>query len=212
MTFLNYDSPFIQNLRKAVDFSLLGLLWMLASIPIFTFGAATTAMHYTAENCIHQENGTLWATFWRSFFKEFWQATLLWLLSLVVTLPLALNVLLLWRVELNAIVFAILLATVILGVSWLMLWYGYLSKIKDSIGVLLINTFRIMLVNIPKLLLQAVIVIACLALALFSLYRWFPVLLLVPGIYAGLTGMLLRSIFRKYLPDTQTPESDDSTD
>ena len=49
MNFLKYDSPFMKKLNMIVDYFLLGLLWLVTSIPVITFGAATTAAFFTAE-------------------------------------------------------------------------------------------------------------------------------------------------------------------
>ena len=203
MNFLNYENPVVQNVRKLVDFVYLGILWFLSSIPIFTFGAATTAMHYTAEYCIHKDEGSVTATFFRSFLREFKQATVLWLISLPVIFLLGLNALILWRIPLNGAVYALLLAVLLLGIGWLLLWYAYLSKIEDKIGVLLVNTFRIALGNVPKLIVLELIGVAAFAVAVFAFFHCFPILVLVPGFYAGLTGMMLRNIFKKYLPQEE---------
>ena len=207
MSFLNYDSPFMADVRKITDFVLLGLLWMMASFPLFTFGAATTAMYFTAHNVIHLHGGGLWKTFWSSFRKEFKQGTQLWLIGLLVTVPLALNALLLWKVQLNDVVFALLLATVLLGIGWMQLWYGYLSKFEDKVGTVLINCFRIALVNLPKLLLMLIICAAAIAGAVLAFFYVFPVMALIPGIYAGFTGMVLRSIFKPYLSSEEQSSS-----
>jgi len=43
MKFLRYDSPLMNKLRLLTDYMLVGLLWVIASIPVFTWGAATSA-------------------------------------------------------------------------------------------------------------------------------------------------------------------------
>lgn len=201
MSFLNYDSPFMEECRKAVNFVLLGLLWMLASIPLFTFGAATTAMYYTAEKVVRTDNGKLWKTFWSSFRTEFKQSTLVWLIGTVVTIMLAANGLLLIKGRLPGIVFALMVATELLGVGWMQLWYGYLSKFQDKTAVMLGNTFRIALVNIPKLIVMILILALSLAVVAISFFFAPPVILLVPGIYAALTGIMHRKIYKPYLPE-----------
>ena len=210
MSLFNYDNPVITIFHKITDFLLLGMLWILASIPLLTFGAATTAMYYTAHTSIHKEAGSLWSTFWSCFRREFKQATGLWLISLLVSLPLALNIFLLWKVPLNGIVFALLLATVLLGTAWMQLWYGYLSKIADSTGILLINTFRIALGSLHKLLVLVLINLTSIVAAVLSFFFAFPVLLLIPGIYVALSGIMLRKIFDPYLPKEDETETDDT--
>lgn len=207
MQFLNYESPLMTTINKIVDYVLLGLLWLVASVLLFTSGAATTAMYYTAQRSIHEHCGRLFTTFWSQFCKEFKQATVLWLIGLLLTATLVLNGILLWRVQLHGIVYALLLVTVLLGTGWMLLWYGYLSKFQDDTAAVLLNTFRIALSCFPKILLLMLILIATIAGAVVSALRCFPVLLLIPGIYAWLSGAVLRSIFKPYLPETDDTES-----
>ncbi len=201
MKFLNYDSPFMAECRKLVDFVLVGLLWMLASIPVFTFGAATTAMYYTLEKKVRTEEGKLWATFWGRFRNEFKQATLLWLIGFVITAAVAGTVFLLWRGRLHSLVFALILVVVLFTAGWLQLWYGYLSRFEDTNRVLLANTFRIAMIGLPKLLVLDLICVAALAAAELLFFYSPPILFLVPGIYGGLTNAMHRKIFRPYAPE-----------
>lgn len=206
MSFLNYDSPFMTEFRKVVDYVLLGLLWILASIPLFTFGAATTAAYYTAEKNVRTDAGKIWATFWARFRKEFKQATLLWLIGLGVTAVLAVNGLLLVRGQIHSVLFALLLAAELFGIGWMQLWYGYLTRFEDTNRVLLGNTFRIALISIPKLIVIILIFVAIVAVAVISAVVAAPVLALLPGIYLGLTGIMLRKIFKPYMPEEPNPE------
>lgn len=201
MSFLNYDSPFMVELRRVVDSMALGLLWIVASIPLVTFGAATTAMFYTREKAIRKDEGKIWSTFWKCFKKEFKQATLLWVIGLVLSVLLTVNGIVLWRMELHGIVFALLLTTVLFGAGWMQLWYGYLSKFEDTTWVLLGNTFRITLVNFPWVLLLVFLSAAASVGAVIAFFYMPPILLLVPGIYGILAGMVLRRIFSRYLPE-----------
>lgn len=208
MEFLRYDSPFMTEFRKLVDFVMLGLLWMLASIPLFTFGAATTAMYYTAEKNVRTDAGKIWATFWHRFRKEFKQATVVWLFGLVVSAVIVVDSLLLWRAQLHSIIFALMLAAALFGIGWMQLWYGYLSRFEDTTRVLLGNTFRIALISFPKLVVMILICIAAVAAAVIFFFYAPPVLFLIPGIYAGLTGIMLRKIFKPYMPEQPDPDSE----
>ncbi len=201
MSFLNYDSAFMTECRKAVNFVLLGLLWMMASIPLFTFGAATTAMYYTAEKVVRKDEGKIWKTFWASFRREFKQSTLVWLIGVVVAFVLATNAMLLIRARLHGVVFALMIAAELMGVGWMQLWYGYLSKFQDKTGVMLLNTFRIAMINIPRLVLMILIFALALVFVAVSFFFAPPVIFLVPGVYAALTGIVLRKIFKPYLPE-----------
>lgn len=207
MNFLNYDSPFMTEFRKLWDYIWLGLLWILASIPLFTFGAATTAMLYTGEKRVRTDEGKIWSTFWKTFRKEFKQATLLWLVSAALTVIMAGNCLILIRVELHSIVFALLLAAVLFSLGWMQLWYGYLSRFEDTNRVLLGNTFRIALGNLPWTVLLIVIALAAVVATVYFFFSAPPVLFLIPGIYGMLVSWVFRKLFKKYLPEEANPDA-----
>lgn len=85
MKLFSYDGPLVTGINRLIDYILLGLLWMVASLPVVTYGAATTAMLFTAEVCLHKGEGKLFHTFRQSFRREFKQATLLWLIVAAVS-------------------------------------------------------------------------------------------------------------------------------
>lgn len=205
MKFLNYDSPFMVEFRKLVDFVLVGILWMVASIPLFTFGAATTAMYYTLEKKVRTDEGKIWATFWARFRKEFKQATLLWLIGVAITAVIGGIIFLLWRDRLHSLVFALILVVVLFTVGWMQLWYGYLSRFEDTNRVLLANTFRIAAISLPKLVVLDIICVAAVAAAEMLFLYSPPVMFLIPGIYGGLTNAMHRKIFRPYMPEEAAP-------
>ena len=91
MKLLAYNSPFISTLGKIVDYILLGILWIFVSLPVITFGAATTAMLLTAEICLRKEEGKIAKTFFEHFKKEFKQATVLLIIQLPIFAILAAN-------------------------------------------------------------------------------------------------------------------------
>ena len=57
MKFFSYESRFSQLLLKLCYACYLNLLWLVCSLPIFTMGAATTALYYTCLKVIRGEEG-----------------------------------------------------------------------------------------------------------------------------------------------------------
>ena len=62
----------------------LNLLWFVCSLPIVTIGAATTALYYVTLEIADNEEGDITQQFFRSFKSNFKQATVLWLILLVI--------------------------------------------------------------------------------------------------------------------------------
>lgn len=75
------DSKLMHGLNKMSDLIVLNLLTIICSIPIFTIGAAVTAL-YDAVWRMQQEEGKLYSAFFRAFRSNFKRATGLWLFFL----------------------------------------------------------------------------------------------------------------------------------
>ena len=198
MKLFSIDNPFMVGLRKLTDHMFLGLLWVLVSLPVITFGAATAAMFYTAEKAIAKDEGRILHTFWKVFRKDFRQATVLWLLEILILAVVLLDIRLLLAVELPGYLRVLLIIAVIFVLSWLQLWFGYLSKFEDNSKVLLSNTLRMTVGNFLKVFLLSALAVAALAGA-YILILMPPLLVLIPGTYQILARKLFRSVFSRYI-------------
>ena len=193
------------GLRKLTDHVFLGLLWVVVSLPIVTFGAATTAMFYTAEKAIEKDEGRILHTFWKAFRRDFRQATVLWLLEVVILAAVSFDVRLLLVVQLPGYLRVLLTIAIIFVLSWLQLWFGYLSKFENNSKVLLSNTLRMTVGNFLKAFLLSVLAVAALAGA-YILILMPPLLVLIPGVYQIFARKLFQSIFNRYTASGENNE------
>lgn len=76
-----FNSPLMNFMRKVVDFMLLNFLAVICSLPIFTAGAAISAVH---DVCVKLRKGDCAVTtsFLKAFKDNLKNATLLWLILL----------------------------------------------------------------------------------------------------------------------------------
>ena len=206
MRFLSYDSPFMTKFRHLVDYILLGILWMVASIPVVTFGAASTAALYTAEKVIRREENKLLIAFWQCFRREFKQATVLGLLQVFFVALMAMNILVINSIRIPWVVLLVIALVSSIILCWMQLWFGYLSRFTDTTKVLLSNTFRMTMDNAPKTLLLALISLCAIAAAVLCVLLFSPLILLIPGICIMLTQWLQRRIFEKYTAKDPDPQ------
>ena len=207
MKFLQYDSPFMTACRRLTDYMILGWLWIIVSIPIVTFGVATTAMLRTAQISIRQNDGTIWKPFWKYFRQEFKQATILWLVEILVVNLLVIDIVVIRYLGLPMLIQQLTLLMCIFVFCWVQLWFGYQSRIKDKLGIVLLNAFRMTVSNFGRTLLMAVLAILALAAGYFSIFFFSPLILLIPGIYITAYTALLRGIFRRYdMAEEEMPE------
>ena len=77
----NLDSPMMRFLGGVCDWILLNMMTVLFSLPVFTIGAATTAMYYCIDKQRRGEDN-LFFDFWHAFKSNFKQATGMWLIFL----------------------------------------------------------------------------------------------------------------------------------
>ena len=84
MRFLNPDSKVMVILTKVADLMWVNLLTLLMCIPVVTAGAALTAKDYMCYKLLKNEEAGITKGFFHSFKQNFKQATLIWLMMLVV--------------------------------------------------------------------------------------------------------------------------------
>ena len=176
-----------------------GVLWLVCSLPLFTIGAASTALYYVTVKCIRHERGSLTKSFFRSFRENFRQGTLLWLLLAAYILIGLANV---WALgsmgvgqgsALYYLVRLLLLLPLFLF-PWL---FAFLSRFQNSIGGTLKFSAYLALRHFGVTLLLAA------ELALFGLIVWLipPLLPLLPGVLCLLTSLSIEPVFRTLTAD-----------
>ncbi|QTL97485.1 DUF624 domain-containing protein [Iocasia frigidifontis] len=88
----DYDGGFYGKIAMVFDCFMLNVLWIVFSLPIVTFGAASTAFYYTAVKVIKKDRGNILEQFLNAFKINFKDATILWLLIVVLSFIFQLNV------------------------------------------------------------------------------------------------------------------------
>lgn len=89
MNLFRYDSPLMQFLTKAADLIWVNILVLVCSIPVFTAGAAISAMSSIIYKILHNEDIMVTKEFFKAFAKNFKQSTVIWLILLVIESVLA---------------------------------------------------------------------------------------------------------------------------
>ena len=152
MKFFSYESRFSQLLLKLCYACYLNLLWLVCSLPIFTMGAATTALYYTCLKVIRGEEGYVGAAFFRSFRENFKQATVLWLMMLGAGLFLGFDVYTVWHLRAGSagnlavmwtLVLAVLFAATVVYVIVLEIIFPLLASVENTNRAMLKNALLI---------------------------------------------------------------------
>lgn len=75
------DHPVIRFLNKMADLIILNILFLVCCIPVITTGAAITALYHVNLRSIRYGDGYVAREFFRAFKRNFWHATIVWLVT-----------------------------------------------------------------------------------------------------------------------------------
>jgi len=76
----NYEGPLISFLERLADLIILNILFLICCIPVFTIGAAITALSSITRKMAGKEEGYIVRGYFKAFKENFLQATAIWLL------------------------------------------------------------------------------------------------------------------------------------
>lgn len=86
--FMNYDSKFSRTVNRLTELVLLNFVFILTCIPIFTIGAAVTALYSTTLKMARNQEGYIIRGYFKDFAGNFRQATIFWVIELLLYLQL----------------------------------------------------------------------------------------------------------------------------
>ena len=101
MYIFSMDNPFFQFIGKLVDLVWLNILTLVCCLPVFTAGAALSAMYSILIKMALKEDGTITKPFFRAFKENFKKSCVIWVPSMFVLLFMAVNIYLLYKGALN---------------------------------------------------------------------------------------------------------------
>ena len=87
----NLDSPLMQMLTRLGEMIIINFLCLGCCLPVITTGAALSATHRIMQDYVTDNEGSLIKTFFRAFKENFKQATITWLVLLVLAVAMVLN-------------------------------------------------------------------------------------------------------------------------
>lgn len=158
MKFLDLDSPLMQGLNKLGDLLWLNLLTLFTSIPIITAGASFTAMHHVALKIARNEEGYITRDFFKSFKVNFRQATIIWMMMMLILLVLAGDF---YIINYSGLEFGFMFRSVLLAIFFLVLFIGVLvfpvlARFENTVFKTIKNSLMIGVLQLPKTILMIV--------------------------------------------------------
>lgn len=186
-------------MNKFLDLVFLTIYWLVSCIPVFTVGAATTALYYTTQKVIKNDRGYASGEYWKAFRSNFKTSTLCWLLLLFLGFLFADEGYICYQMWADGqpigwmwILFLVLL---VLDVMLALFTMAYIARFEDRMGRVLKNCLLIMFSN----LFRGILLLLLLAVFITAVVFFPPMLLLAPASYMLLASYVLEKIFRRYM-------------
>ena len=160
------DSKTMQIIGRVTDLILLNIVYLVTCLPLFTIGAATTALYTMCFRLMREEYSGLIRSYFQAFKENFKQATLIWGVLLVAVIP-ALYYLYVLLALSGAARYASLLFILIVVVAAMTASYVFpwISQFENGTAQALKNALILSISHLPRTL-------AVLAINLMPLIVW----------------------------------------
>ncbi len=199
------DSPVMRFLNRVGDLLILNILMMICCIPVITIGAAFTAMHYVILKMIRGEEGYLIKGFFKSFVRNFKQATILWLIMLLVMAVYVGDILIF---NFSGIEFpkALVIAVVAVAVFLLMIAvyvFPLLARFDNTVKNTIRNAAIFAFANLPKTLAMVIFYALPFIIGYFSTYSYIFIFMFGISLPAYGAAWIYSGIFKKFEPEEE---------
>lgn len=211
MRFFAPDSKFMQTMNRLTDLILLNCIFLLSSIPVFTIGAAATAMYTVIFRMGTDKEAGVMKAYFRAFRENFKQSTILWLLLLAGGLCTFFDVVLLRQmtgpVRFLFLPFAALLLLIVLVSSYL---FPLLSQFNNTGRQSLKNALILSLGYLPRSLVMGALnvfpFVILLSNMMFFMEASFFWVFLYFSAAAYFNTLLLKKVFKPYWSEEEDAE------
>ncbi|MBR3307875.1 MAG: DUF624 domain-containing protein [Lachnospiraceae bacterium] len=192
---------------------IISVIWFVTSIPIITIGASTTALYYTVVKCIRMNRGYMIKEYFKSWKQNFFKATVMTLLLLVICL-----FLLTWMSTLGAslediitngmrsafkdkseqLVELYMVCGIVLVIVGMLFTYMFplLSRLDISTMQIIFMSF---VLAIRYIYFSVLLLVILYGFVLFVKVMP-PAIILAPGCWAYMSSFLIEKAMKKYLP------------
>lgn len=218
MRFFSYNSKFSQILIKIADACCLNMLWFICSLPIFTLGAATTALYNVTLSMVRDEESKIYHQFFRAFRDNFRQATQVWMILLGFGLLLAGDGYILYHLYRSTIGpigmivtigLALIIAASIAYAIVLVYVFPLIASVQNTNWAMIKNS---LLIGIHYLFCTILVLAIHFAMFFAVVAIFTPLILFGEGLCAVLSSYLLSNVIRVCSYDPNAPQEEEETD
>ena len=201
------NNKFFSFMSKVADLCILNIICVVCCIPVITAGASITAMYYVTLKMVRNEEAYIVRSFFKSFKKNFKQATIINLIMLLIGLILYvdLNVSKAMQGGAGQIFHVIFMAFVLIYFILFLYVYPVLARFYNTIKNTIKNALFMAIRHLPYTVVMVLIAVCPLLLLLVKSYQiqsTLFVLFLLMGfaLIAYCNSYFLAKIFDNYMP------------
>lgn len=200
MGIFSADGGVAKFLNRLGDLFVLNILTIICSVPIFTIGAAMTALYTSALRLVRGEEGSLVSGYFKAFRDNFKQATIIWLAGGGIALFMVFDIWLLRLIEGTfGQVYRIILFVLVLFFIMIMIYtFALLARFENTMKNTLKNALVLSLGKpVPAVLVVFISILPILVLMLSYRFVIIDILIGASG-PAYLASNYFASIFKRY--------------
>lgn len=206
--FLDVDGPVVTFLTKVGHLILLGVVWLLTSLPVVTMGTASIALYHAVVKSVRHERGYPV----KEYFKAFRQHLKKGIIATVILLLWAAGLVVLnWKVvhveqSLKTLPAKALVIVVILTLSLVTYLFPIMSRFRVSVG----QAFTMAFIISGQHFIVTLIHIAAIGGLVYLVIYILPLLtlLFLPAFWMFLSSLLMEKVLKDYMPEP-TEETED---
>lgn len=198
--FFSIDGDFFKMGAIITDMFLLSLLWFIFSVPIITIGASTTAVFYVGTKRVQDKEGYLFKDFLQSFKYNFKQATLVWIIIILMYIQLFINIRII-NTSMEGILGIFLMSLAIIMGILITFFSIYVFPIISRFKMSLIDIIKLsILLSLKHLFTSVLCILFGIAIIIFTV-KTIIFGFIAMGFYTIITSYFFMKIFRKYSPN-----------
>lgn len=161
------DSKFMEIIGRITDLILLNILFLITCLPVFTIGASLSALYTMTFRLMREEYSSIIKSYFKAFKDNFKQATVIWILLLLIVTPALYYFNLLFQMNgilrYSAFVFVIISVLGLMTGSYVFPW---ISQFENATAQALKNSLILSISRLPR-------TAAVLVINLMPLIVWF---------------------------------------
>ena len=199
------DGAFARYGAKLWDIMWLNILTAVSSLPVFTAGAAMTAMHYVLLKIFRDEEGAITAMFFKAFRENFKQSTIIGVLFAVVAYLLILSTGIAIALAMKWVRYLLIVVLALLICAWN--WsFVFQSRYRNTISGTVKYSFLVLAAHPIRSVVMAVLFVLPIAAVLVAPKN------LILALMVGFTlpGFVQVFLYNKVLIKLETVKEDNS--